>query len=111
MPHFPTASDNTLVIYEIGDNRASAEGGFSGTLNEVASDINSYRSDNIVQEAVKRYDEIGTHYTYNHYPVGWAMAMNSPFKYAKREASHFGGTRNGLIVYWPKVITDKGRNP
>jgi arylsulfatase A-like enzyme len=102
------ATDNTLVIYEIGDNGASAKGGFTGTLNEIAADVNSYRPDDVVVDAVKRIDEIGTRYTYNHYPVGWAMAMNSPFKYAKRQASHFGGTRNGLIISWPKVIADTG---
>lgn len=99
--------ENTLVIYAIGDNGASAEGGFTGTLNEVAADFNSYRPD-VVKEALKRWDEIGTVTTYNHFPVGWAMAMSSPLKYAKRQASHFGGTRNGLVISWPKMIKDKG---
>jgi arylsulfatase A-like enzyme len=99
--------DNTLVIYAVGDNGASAEGGFGGTLNEIAADFNSYRPDNI-QDALKRIDEIGGPTTYNHYPVGWAMAMNSPLKYAKRQASHFGGTRNGLVISWPKRIKDGG---
>jgi arylsulfatase A-like enzyme len=99
--------DNTLVIYAIGDNGASAEGGLTGTLNEVAADFNDYRPD-VVQDALKRFDEIGGPTTYNHYPIGWAMAMNSPLKYAKRTASHFGGTRNGLIISWPKVIKDGG---
>jgi len=101
------AGDNTLVIYAIGDNGASAEGGLTGTLNEVAADFNSYRPD-VVQDALKRLDDIGGPTTYNHYPVGWAMAMNSPLKFAKRTASHFGGTRNALIISWPKVIKDKG---
>jgi arylsulfatase A-like enzyme len=99
--------DNTLVIYAVGDNGASAEGGFGGTLNEIAADFNSYRPDNI-QDALKRIDEIGGPTTYNHYPVGWAMAMNSPLKFAKRQASHFGGTRNGLVISWPKRIKDGG---
>lgn len=100
-------TDNTLIIYAIGDNGASAEGGVTGTLNEIAADFNSYRPDN-VKEALSRLDEIGGPTTYNHYPVGWALAMNSPMKYAKRQASHFGGTRNGLVISWPKTITDKG---
>lgn len=101
-------SDNTLIIYAVGDNGASAEGGFSGTLNEIAADLNSYRPD-AVPEALKNLDDIGGPSTYNHFPVGWALATNSPFKYAKREASHFGGTRNGLVVFWPKAIKDGGR--
>ncbi|GGF39786.1 arylsulfatase [Echinicola rosea] len=99
--------ENTLVIYAVGDNGASAEGGFTGTLNEIAADFNSYRPD-VVKDALSRMDEIGTIDTYNLYPVGWAMAMNSPMKFAKRMASHFGGTRNGLVISWPKVIKDKG---
>jgi arylsulfatase A-like enzyme len=99
--------DNTLVIYAAGDNGASAEGGFGGTLNEVAADFNSYRPDNI-KDYLKRIDEIGGPTGYNHYPVGWAIAMNSPLKYAKRQASHFGGTRNGLVISWPNGIKDAG---
>jgi arylsulfatase len=100
-------AENTLIIYGVGDNGASAEGGFSGTLNEIAADFNSYRPD-VVPEALKRMNEIGGPTTYNHYPVGWAMAMNSPLKYAKRQASHFGGTRNGLVISWPGHIKDPG---
>jgi arylsulfatase A-like enzyme len=100
-------ADNTLIIYAVGDNGASAEGGFGGTLNEIAADFNSYRPDNI-KETLKRYDEIGGPTVYNHYPVGWAMAMNAPLKYAKRLASHFGGTRNGLVISWPTRIKDVG---
>jgi arylsulfatase A-like enzyme len=99
--------DNTLVIHAVGDNGASAEGGFGGTLNEIAADFNSYRPDNI-QDYLKRIDEIGGPTGYNHYPVGWAIAMNSPLKYAKRQASHFGGTRNGLVISWPNGIKDAG---
>jgi arylsulfatase A-like enzyme len=99
--------DNTLIIYGVGDNGASAEGGFGGTLNEIAADFNSYRPDNI-QDTLKRIDDIGGPTTYNHCPVGWALAMNSPLKFAKRQASHFGGTRNGLVISWPKRIKDAG---
>lgn len=101
-------ADNTLVIYGVGDNGASAEGGFTGTLNEIAADFNSYRPD-VVADAIQRLDEIGGPTTYNHYPVGWAMAMNAPFKFAKRQASHFGGTRNGLVISWPGKIEGEGQ--
>lgn len=101
------AADDTLVIYAVGDNGASAEGGFTGTLNEIAADFNSYRPD-VVADAMGRLDEIGGPTTYNHYPVGWAMAMNSPMRLAKRQASHFGGTRNGLVIAWPGHIDDEG---
>jgi arylsulfatase len=61
-----------------------------------------------VKEVLKRADEIGTWKTYNHYPVGWAHATCTPFQWTKQIASHFGGTRNGLVVSWPKRIKDKG---
>ncbi|WP_218916473.1 sulfatase/phosphatase domain-containing protein [Rubinisphaera brasiliensis] len=95
------------MIYGVGDNGASAEGGFSGSLNDIAAGANSYRPD-IVADALKRLDEIGGPTTSNHFPVGWAMAMNSPLKFAKRQASHFGGTRNGLVISWPGHIDGKG---
>ena len=46
-------------------------------------------------------DDIGGPTTYNHYPIGWAYAMDTPFQWAKQVASHFGGTRNGLVISWP----------
>jgi arylsulfatase A-like enzyme len=100
-------TDNTMVIYAVGDNGASAEGGLSGTLNEIAADFNAYRP-NVVQQALKRLDDIGGPTTYNHYPAGWALAMDSPFKQAKRIASHFGGTANPLVISWPNGIKDHG---
>ncbi|RSL18875.1 arylsulfatase [Edaphobacter aggregans] len=100
-------TDNTMVIYAVGDNGASAEGGLSGTLNEVAADFNAYRP-NVVAEALRRLDEIGGPTTYNHYPAGWALAMNSPFKQAKRIASQFGGTANPMVISWPNGIKDHG---
>ena len=56
-------------------------------------------------------DELGGPMTYNHYPVGWAHAMDTPFQWTKQVASHFGGTRNGLVISWPKRIKQIGRNP
>src|SRR5215475_988589 len=98
--------DNTLVIYIMGDNGASAEGSLQGTTNEVATAANG------VQESMpyllSMIDELGGPKTYNHYPVGWAHAMDSPMQWTKQVASHFGGTRNGLAISWPARIKDKG---
>ena len=97
--------DNTLIFYIIGDNGASGEGGLEGTINEVAS-LNG------IQLGLKglqdKFDELGGPSTEPHVPVGWAWAADTPFKWKKQVASHFGGTRNGLIVHWPKDIKAKG---
>ncbi len=97
--------DNTLVIYIQGDNGASAEGGFNGLLNEMTF-FNGIPED--FKEVLKRMDELGSATTFNHYPIGWAHAMNTPFQWTKQVASHFGGTRNGLVMSWPARIKDKG---
>jgi arylsulfatase len=97
--------DNTLIIYIQGDNGASAEGGMQGLLNEMTF-FNGLPED--FKEVVRRQNELGGPNTFNHYPVGWAHAMNTPFQWAKQVASHFGGTRNGLVISWPSRITDKG---
>jgi arylsulfatase A-like enzyme len=98
--------DNTIVIFIMGDNGASAEGGMQGTTNEIATAANG------VQESlpylVSMMDELGGPTTYNHYPVGWAHAMDSPMQWTKQVASHFGGTRNGMVISWPAKIADKG---
>src|SRR5450432_4061987 len=99
--------DDTLVYYIIGDNGASAEGSLNGTFNEFfifngASEFESAAS----MEA--RIDEFGTPTSYNHYAVGWAHAMDTPYQWTKQVASHFGGTRNGTIVHWPNGIAAKG---
>lgn len=91
--------DNTLIFYIVGDNGASAEGGLEGTISEVAS-INGVQLG--LPDLVAKYDEIGGPNTDPHVPVGWAWAANTPFQWAKQVASHLGGTRNGLIVQWPK---------
>jgi arylsulfatase A-like enzyme len=98
--------NNTLVIYIVGDNGPSAEGSLQGTLNEVASAGNAIIEP--LEVMLKRYDEIGGPNTVGHYPVGWAWAGSSPLKWVKQVASHFGGTRNPMVVSWPKRITDKG---
>lgn len=93
--------ENTLVIYIAGDNGASAEGSLQGLLNEMTF-FNGVRED--LQEVLKRKDDIGTWKAYNHYPVGWANAMCTPFQWTKQVASHYGGTRNGMVISWPKGI-------
>ena len=97
--------DNTLIVFIQGDNGASAEGSPQGLLNEMTF-FNAVPED--LNEVLKRVDELGGPNTYNHYPVGWAHAMDTPFQWTKQVASHFGGTRNGLVVSWPKRIKDKG---
>ena len=97
--------DNTLVIYIVGDNGASQEGSMQGSLNEIAG-INGIEES--YQQVLAHKDEIGTWKTHNHYPIGWAHAMDTPFKYAKGYASHYGGTRNGMVISWPARIKDRG---
>ncbi len=97
--------DNTLVIYIAGDNGASSEGGFQGALNEIAN-ISGIPED--FKEVLKHKDDLGTWKTHNHYPIGWAHAMDTPFQYVKMYASHYGGTRNGMVISWPARIKDRG---
>jgi arylsulfatase len=97
--------DNTLIFWEIGDNGASMEGTLHGVFNEMSS-LNGVPEDTAY--ALKHIDEIGGPTAYNHYPVGWAWAMNTPFQWGKQVASHLGGVRNPLVVSWPKRIKDTG---
>jgi len=97
--------DNTLVIYIQGDNGASGEGGMQGLLNEMTV-FNAIPED--LKEVVRRMNELGGPTTFNHYPVGWAHAMDTPFQWTKQIASHFGGTRNGMVISWPARIKDVG---
>ena len=97
--------DNTLVIYIQGDNGASGEGGPQGLLNEMTY-FNGIPED--FREVLSRMNELGGPNTFNHYPIGWAHAMNTPLQWMKQIASHFGGTRNGLVISWPARIKDKG---
>ena len=98
--------DNTLVIYIQGDNGASAEGTLQGLPNE-ATVFNGIPED-LTRYLLSIMDELGGPTTFNHYPVGWAHAMDTPFQWTKQIASHFGGTRNGLVISWPKRIKDAG---
>lgn len=97
--------DNTMVIFIAGDNGASAEGSRQGLLNEMTF-FNGVKEN--IDDVLARADEIGSWKTYNHYPVGWAHAMCTPFQWTKQIASHFGGTRNGMVISWPKGIAAKG---
>lgn len=90
--------DNTLFIYIAGDNGASAEGGLDGTFNEMMA-LNGIPLS--LEDLLPRLDELGGPKSFNHYPVGWAHAMNSPYQWTKQVASHWGGTRNGCAVSWP----------
>jgi arylsulfatase len=99
--------DNTLIFVFIGDNGASGEGTLHGLFNEMALGTIDPEGVETVEENLKRIDELGQPGSYNHYPVGWALAMNTPFKLCK-QYTHFGGTRNPLVVHWPKGIKKKG---
>lgn len=98
--------DNTLIIYISGDNGASAEGGINGTPNEVAS-LNGIQQIPI-PVSMLFYPFWGSDQTYNHMAVGWAWAFDTPFKWTKQVASHFGGTRQGVAIAWPNRIKDAG---
>ncbi len=96
--------DNTLVFYIIGDNGASAEGGMNGLFNE--STYFNQVSENVA-DVLKHLDELGGADTYPHYSAGWAVAGDTPFTWTKQIASNYGGTRNGMVVHWPKGIQAK----
>lgn len=97
--------DNTLIFYIVGDNGASAEGGMAGLYNENTY-FNGVRE--TVSDILKHYDELGGPTTYPHYAAGWAVAGDTPFTWTKQVASNYGGTRNGMVIHWPKGITAKG---
>ncbi len=99
--------DDTLIYYIFGDNGASAEGTLNGCFNEVAV-LNGMGTIETPEFLMSKIDDFGGPHAYNHYAVGWAHAMNTPYQWTKQVASHFGGTRNGTIVHWPKGIKGKG---
>jgi arylsulfatase len=96
--------DNTIIVV-ISDNGASGEGGPNGSVNEVKF-FNGLID--TVEESMRFYDELGGPQTYNHYPIGWAMAFNTPYKLYKRYASHEGGIADTAIISWPKGIRAHG---
>jgi arylsulfatase len=99
--------DDTLIYVMIGDNGASAEGTVNGTFNEMLS-LNGAGSLETVEFMASKIDQFGTPAAYNHYAVGWAHALDTPYQWTKQVASHWGGTRNGTIVHWPNGIKSKG---
>jgi len=99
--------DNTIVYYIIGDNGASAEGTLNGAFNEMAN-FNGMAALETPEFMISKMDEFGSPTSYNHYSVGWAWAMDTPFQWTKQVASHWGGTRNGTIVHWPNGIAERG---
>jgi len=96
--------DNTIIVV-ISDNGASGEGGPNGSVNEVKF-FNGYID--TVEESLRFYDNLGGTETYNHYPIGWAMAFNTPYKLYKRYASHEGGIADTAIISWPNGIAAQG---
>jgi arylsulfatase len=101
--------DDTLIYYIIGDNGASAEGTLNGTFNEMIN-FNGAAALETPEFLMERIDQLGGPASYNHYSVGWAHAMDTPYQWTKQVASHWGGTRNGTIVHWPKGIKAKGEH-
>ncbi len=93
--------DNTLFIYVVGDNGGSAEGTVSGSVNYVGNYQGMPETDAV---RLAQFDRLGGPGTNTHFPAGWAWALNTPFQWAKTVASHLGGTRNGMVVTWPKRI-------
>jgi arylsulfatase A-like enzyme len=99
--------DDTLIYYIIGDNGASAEGTMNGTYNEMIN-FNGAAALETPEFMIERLDQFGGPDSYNHYSVGWAHAMCTPYQWTKQVASHWGGTRNGTVVHWPNGIKARG---
>jgi arylsulfatase len=99
--------DDTLVYYIIGDNGASAEGGINGTFNETFA-FNGAAFLETAEFMASKIDQFGGPEAYNHFGVGWAHAMDTPYQWTKQVASHWGGTRNGTIVHWPAGFAARG---
>ena len=98
--------DNTLIIYIDGDNGTSAEGTLEGTFNQLTAYNGILTLPEVVQ--MLHYEDWGSHNTYPHMSVAWSWAFDTPFKWTKQVASHFGGTRQGLAISWPGHINDVG---
>jgi arylsulfatase len=97
--------DNTLIIYISGDNGSSAEGSLAGTPNEVMY-FNGVSLP--AAQQMRWYDAWGSDQTYNHMAVPWTWAFGTPYRWTKQVASHFGGTRNGMALSWPRRIAERG---
>ena len=99
--------DDTLIYLILGDNGASAEGSLQGCFNEMAP-LTGFPDLETAEFLTERLDKLGGVEAYNHYAVGWAHAMDTPYQWTKQVASHFGGTRNGTIVHWTNGIKARG---
>ncbi len=99
--------EDTLVFLIIGDNGASAEGTLNGSFNEMLN-FNGLSSIETPEFLKAHIDDFGTPRSYNHYAVGWAHAMSTPYQWTKQVASHWGCTRNGTIVHYPRGIRATG---
>jgi arylsulfatase len=99
--------EDTLIYYIVGDNGASAEGTLNGTYNEMIN-FNGAAALETPEFLMERLDALGGPDSYCHYAVGWAHAMDTPYQWTKQVASHWGGTRNGTVVHWPRGIAAKG---
>jgi arylsulfatase len=99
--------DDTLVYYIVGDNGASAEGTPQGCFNELIT-LNGAAGLETTEFMASKIDLFGTPEAYNHYAVGWAHAMDTPYQWTKQVASHWGGTRNGTVVHWPNGMESQG---
>jgi len=97
--------ENTLFYYIVGDNGSSAEGGPEGTYNEMMA-LNGIVGK--AEQMTGHIEDWGGPTTFPHFAIGWAWAGNTPFQWTKQVASHFGGTRNGMVLHWPKGIRAKG---
>jgi arylsulfatase A-like enzyme len=97
--------DNTIFFYIVGDNGASAEGGPEGSYNEMMA-LNGIIGK--ADQMMGHIDDWGGPTTFPHFAIGWAWATNTPFQWTKQVASHFGGTRNGMVLRWPKGIKAHG---
>ena len=97
--------ENTLIVVSVGDNGASKEGTFVGTINNYGTDLSDEQR---LQKNIANIDLIGTEFAKANYPLGWAAATNTPFRQWKQDANSEGGTHNPLIVYYPKGIREKG---
>jgi arylsulfatase A-like enzyme len=100
--------DDTLIYLIIGDNGASAEGTINGCFNEMTT-LNGMPGIETTEFLLSKIDDFGTPKAYNHYAVGWAHALCAPYQWTKQVASHWGGTRNGAIVHWPKGVKGRGQ--
>jgi arylsulfatase len=97
--------DNTLIVFIAGDNGTSAEGGMNGMYNEMTY-FNGVQE--TIEDMLKHAPQWGSPSTYPHMAAGWAVCFDSPFMWTKQVASNYGGTRNGMLMHWPKGIKAKG---